>query len=234
MTGAVEDDVLTFNGTDWVPSAPTGGGGGGSDADVASYIADAGSDTRAEADALWGYQGSGNPGDTGTATVGSTSGTLSGGSASSVSWEISVADGFRLLQVTLNRNNSATHTLSVDGVDVDMKSGSGDITFDVDVDLGAGTHTLVVSSTVACRTVYASVGTVHSGDFYEFTEGSWSAFPGTFTHRVTYSISSGTVSTWAVGDRVWNPAPAAGGYIGWVCVTAGTPGTWKGFGEIEP
>ena len=40
--------------------------------------------------------------------------------------------------------------------------------------------------------------------------------------------------TWAVGDKVWNFTPAAGDYIGWVCVTAGTPGTWKEFGAINP
>ena len=38
--------------------------------------------------------------------------------------------------------------------------------------------------------------------------------------------------TWAVGDVVYNSAPSAGGTIGWICVTAGTPGTWKAFGDI--
>jgi len=44
--------------------------------------------------------------------------------------------------------------------------------------------------------------------------------------------SSPSTGTWAVGDKVWNTVPAASGYIGWVCVTAGTPGTWKQFGAI--
>jgi len=35
-----------------------------------------------------------------------------------------------------------------------------------------------------------------------------------------------------VGDVVFNSAPAAGGTIGWVCTTAGTPGTFKAFGDI--
>ena len=39
---------------------------------------------------------------------------------------------------------------------------------------------------------------------------------------------------WNPGDRVENTAPAAGGYVGWVCTAAGTPGTWKGYGEIAP
>ena len=39
--------------------------------------------------------------------------------------------------------------------------------------------------------------------------------------------------TYKRGDIVYNSAPSAGGYVGWICVTAGTPGTWKGFGSIE-
>jgi hypothetical protein len=42
-----------------------------------------------------------------------------------------------------------------------------------------------------------------------------------------------TEGTWVRGNVVWNSAPAAGGYVGWVCVASGTPGTWKGFGAIE-
>ena len=38
--------------------------------------------------------------------------------------------------------------------------------------------------------------------------------------------------TWGVADKVYNTAPAAGGTIGWVCTTAGTPGTWKTWGDI--
>jgi len=42
-----------------------------------------------------------------------------------------------------------------------------------------------------------------------------------------------TTGTWRVGDIVYNDTPAAGGFIGWVCTTAGTPGTWKTFGAIS-
>lgn len=38
--------------------------------------------------------------------------------------------------------------------------------------------------------------------------------------------------TWIVGDIVWHATPASGGNIGWVCTTAGTPGTWKAWGTI--
>lgn len=36
------------------------------------------------------------------------------------------------------------------------------------------------------------------------------------------------------GDVVWNISAAAGGKVGWVCTAAGTPGTWKAFGVIDP
>jgi parallel beta-helix repeat protein len=50
---------------------------------------------------------------------------------------------------------------------------------------------------------------------------------------VTTGTAAPTTGTWAVGDRVMNSAPAASGNIGWVCTTAGTPGTWKTFGAIS-
>jgi hypothetical protein len=34
------------------------------------------------------------------------------------------------------------------------------------------------------------------------------------------------------GDIVWNDNPAIEGYIGWVCVKDGAPGTWAPFGRI--
>lgn len=35
------------------------------------------------------------------------------------------------------------------------------------------------------------------------------------------------------GEIIWNASPSAGGNLGWICVTAGTPGTWKSIGTIE-
>jgi len=42
--------------------------------------------------------------------------------------------------------------------------------------------------------------------------------------------SSGTAD---VGDIAYITTPVAGGNVGWICVTAGTPGTWKEFGIIS-
>ena len=54
------------------------------------------------------------------------------------------------------------------------------------------------------------------------------------TNRRTLTTASAipTTGTWAQGDVVFNTAPAAGGTPGWVCVTSGTPGTWKAMANI--
>ena len=43
-----------------------------------------------------------------------------------------------------------------------------------------------------------------------------------------------TNGDWQIGDRAMFTTPVAGGNIGAVCVTAGTPGTWKTYGAIAP
>lgn len=53
-----------------------------------------------------------------------------------------------------------------------------------------------------------------------------------FQNIVAYASAAPVSGTWAVGDIVYNTAPAAAGTIGWVCTTAGAPGTWKTFGAI--
>jgi len=48
--------------------------------------------------------------------------------------------------------------------------------------------------------------------------------------RVTAPPSS---EAYSAGDSIVNPAPTAGGYMGSVCVTAGSPGVWKSYGSIS-
>lgn len=42
-----------------------------------------------------------------------------------------------------------------------------------------------------------------------------------------------STGTWSRGDIAWANAPSAGGSAGWICTTAGTPGTWSAFGPIQ-
>lgn len=54
------------------------------------------------------------------------------------------------------------------------------------------------------------------------------------TRAFTFGSAAPTTGTWLRGDIVLNEAPTAGNFIGWVCTTAGRPGTWKTWGAISP
>ena len=57
--------------------------------------------------------------------------------------------------------------------------------------------------------------------------------PGAFKTTYYKLSAAPTAGTWSAGDVVYNTAPTSGGYVGWVCTAAGTPGTWKTFGLIS-
>ena len=42
-----------------------------------------------------------------------------------------------------------------------------------------------------------------------------------------------TTGNYIKGDIIYDSSPVSNGFIGWVCVTSGTPGTWKTFGVIS-
>ena len=48
-----------------------------------------------------------------------------------------------------------------------------------------------------------------------------------------YDTMAPTSGNYIVGDIVINKTPTAGGAYGWVCTTAGSPGTWKEISTIE-
>ena len=62
--------------------------------------------------------------------------------------------------------------------------------------------------------------------------GTWKVFGGTKSLSWSSGIAP-TAGAWARGDLVFFTNPSAGGFIGAVCVAAGTPGTWKNFGAIS-
>lgn len=68
---------------------------------------------------------------------------------------------------------------------------------------------------------------------------------GTSTFQFLSTFQSGTkgagtraaapsTGTHTAGEMVNNADPIAGGKAGWICVTGGTPGTWKAYGGIDP
>jgi hypothetical protein len=56
---------------------------------------------------------------------------------------------------------------------------------------------------------------------------------GEFVNTTTFAgTAAPTTGTWKRGDVVMNSTPSAGGTPGWVCTTAGTPGTWKAMSNV--
>jgi hypothetical protein len=53
------------------------------------------------------------------------------------------------------------------------------------------------------------------------------------TQSITCGGAAPAGGSYNVGDIVYNTAPAPGGWVGWVCTTAGSPGTWTEFGQIN-
>lgn len=54
------------------------------------------------------------------------------------------------------------------------------------------------------------------------------------TRVIVFGTGAPTDGSWLRGDIVFDETPTAGSFIGWTCVTSGTPGTWKTFGAISP
>lgn len=51
--------------------------------------------------------------------------------------------------------------------------------------------------------------------------------------KVTRGSAAPTTGTWANGDICWKTNPANGTHIGFVCVSGGSPGTWRPFGPVQ-
>ena len=50
--------------------------------------------------------------------------------------------------------------------------------------------------------------------------------------KFTNGIGVPSQGTFTQGDICWNSGPQAGGYVGWICTSSGTPGAWAPFGLI--
>lgn len=62
---------------------------------------------------------------------------------------------------------------------------------------------------------------------------TFALIPSEVSNREFSASASPTTGTWNRGDITWNNAPTSGGFVGWVCTVAGSPGTWKTFGAIS-
>jgi len=104
----------------------------------------------------------------------------------------------------------------------------------------AGSYDKYVDVPMVCSRYLYDDGKQVSGVIWKSRTAGGVDTPNTSATNITYAqdnvrlISNAVpaVGTYARGDIVYSSEPSAGGVIGWVCVTAGTPGTWKTFGTI--
>jgi hypothetical protein len=52
------------------------------------------------------------------------------------------------------------------------------------------------------------------------------------TQKFISTANAPNKGVWSKGDIAWNTQPEESGFVGWVCVLGGNPGTWKPFGYI--
>lgn len=61
---------------------------------------------------------------------------------------------------------------------------------------------------------------------YGSTESRW------YAPRQEFQNAAPSTGKWSRGDIVWNSLPTSGQPPGWVCVTTGSPGTWKAMANL--
>lgn len=100
-----------------------------------------------------------------------------------------------------------------------------------------GTHIEVAGANVLKSTSGDSFVTTGTCDGINFDKSnkispfSVNVVAGTIVEqRANSAPASGT---WTVGSKMWTINNTAGGRLGDVCVTAGSPGTWKKFGNVD-
>lgn len=91
--------------------------------------------------------------------------------------------------------------------------------------VGSGSPEGVVRASVGSRWVDRKTGDLWLKKMYLASGTGWRV-----ERQDTAAPKTGS---WKVADKVYNTAPTAGGYEGWICVADGTPGVWKGFGLIQ-
>lgn len=52
--------------------------------------------------------------------------------------------------------------------------------------------------------------------------------------KFTNGTQAPATGAFMVGDICWNTNPVPNSYVGWICITSGTPGQWAPFGMIAP
>jgi hypothetical protein len=90
-----------------------------------------------------------------------------------------------------------------------------------------------IAATIRFTDCLASQRNTITGERRHPLNYAWSAPGSSVTERrIVDGEGPPRDGAWQVGDQTLNREPKPGAYIGWVCVTAGSPGEWRPFGLI--
>jgi hypothetical protein len=141
--------------------------------------------------------------------------------------------------------NPATTIEVYDGAGVIVSAGAGILTplgnnwYLLRIGSQGGTIDVAAGELIGTIRIYSALGTpLTASDFriitsFFVTTEAIAPIPSIkYGQTLAYSTAPPTNGTWKLGDICWNTTPAAGGTPGWVCVTAGVPGTWKAMANV--
>ena len=127
--------------------------------------------------------------------------------------------------------NNVINTVVTHGVLV-QNCGYATLTGNIVLGVSGSSRGYYIPTTATKVTVQGNVTDATTPIFYTASNNvtvagnSWNPSVG---QRATNPPTGGT---WSVGDIVWRTDPVSGQEPGWVCVTAGTPGTWKAMANL--
>lgn len=126
----------------------------------------------------------------------------------------------------IRRSNSTTFTYATSHGGA-WTSGS-DSTLPIYFEVSAAVETIFVMVTGGTAVIKVrSIALYTMGD--SIGASAWTA---QVDNGDNWGTTPPTAGTWEDGRRVLNDAPASGGPPGWVCTTAGTPGTWSAMANL--
>jgi hypothetical protein len=132
--------------------------------------------------------------------------------------------------------SSASSAFITHGLYIDNKVFfSGDTKFDIELfEMYADKSEIVIGSpNLPHRAVTLigslSIGVTHPDSSVELSVKGNVSFN---NKKFINGIELPTSGSYLKGDICWNQDPSITGYVGWICVTSGTPGEWKPFGAL--
>lgn len=106
---------------------------------------------------------------------------------------------------------------------------NGNLIFDV----GGSRRGINIQCTTHTFGVINSNITNAQSPLFHTLNGNISQDNNSWNSTIQWRAAPPTSGTWAVNDIIYNTSPSSGNFIGWVCLLSGSPGYWRGFGEIS-